>query len=69
MEKHCSAWEKWAGRGGATLAVVVSTATDIVGHFFQLLSEGEPAATTKMTQPLKCMMWKKNPVEINNRIE
>lgn len=38
MEKHCSAWEKWAGRGRATLDELVSTATDIVCHFFQLPS-------------------------------
>lgn len=30
MEKHCSAWLKWAGRGRATLGTVVSTAKDIV---------------------------------------
>lgn len=60
MEKHCSAWEKWAGRGGATLAVVVSTATDIVGHFFQLLSEGEPSCNNKNDSTFKMYGVKKN---------
>ncbi len=33
-EKDCSAWEKWVGRGRATLDTVVSTATDIVERLF-----------------------------------
>lgn len=54
MEKHCSAWEKWAGRGRATLDMVLSIATGILHHVFKLLSGEEPTVKTKATQYLKC---------------
>lgn len=68
MEKHCSAWEKWAGRGGATLAVVVSTATDIVSHFFSAPQWGRASCNDKNHSTFKMYNVKKT-VEIKNRIE